>query len=108
MLIAQRFIAGLRSIANAESRSDGCKTPMSNSYVSQLMHCVFSTKERRPMITPELQERMIPYLGGIAREHNTKLIAAGGIDDHMHLLLSLPKTLNISKAMQLLKGGSSK
>lgn len=51
---------------------------------------------------------MIPYLGGIGRENNTKLIAAGGIEDHLHLLLSLPKTLSISKAMQLMKGGSSK
>lgn len=37
-----------------------------------------------------------------------KLIAAGGMEDHVHLLISMPKTLNISKAMQLIKGGSSK
>ncbi len=39
------------------------------SYVSSYHHCVFSTKERRPLITPGLQERLWPYLGGIAREH---------------------------------------
>ena len=81
---------------------------MSHSYVSQLMHCVFSTKERRPIITPELQSRLIPYIGGIARENKMKLISGGCVEDHAHLLLSLPKTLNISKAMQLIKGGSSK
>jgi hypothetical protein len=42
---------------------------MSHSFVSQLMHCVFSTKERRSMITPELQTRLFPYFGGIAREN---------------------------------------
>ena len=72
------------------------------------MHCVFSTKERRPMITPELQSRLIPYMGGIARENKMKLIHVGGVDDHEHLLLSLPKTISISKGMQLIKGGSSK
>ena len=72
------------------------------------MHCVFSTKDRRPMITPALQERMVPYIGGIAREHDTRLIAAGGVDEHLHLLISLSKTMGISKAMQLIKGGSSK
>ena len=36
---------------------------MSHSYVSNLMHCVFSTKERRPFITPELQTRLYPYIG---------------------------------------------
>jgi len=32
----------------------------------------------------------------------------GGVEDHVHLLLSLPSTLTIAKAMQLIKGGSSK
>ena len=72
------------------------------------MHCVFSTKERRPFITPELHARLYPYIGGIAKKHNMRLIAAGGIEDHGHLLLSLPKIFDISKAMQLIKGGSSK
>lgn len=60
------------------------------------------------MITPELQSRLFPYIGGIARENKMRLISGGGVEDHAHLLLSLPKTLNISKAMQLIKGGSSK
>jgi putative transposase len=81
---------------------------MSHSFVSQLLHCVFSTKERRSLITPELQTRLFPYMGGIAREHKIKLISAGGIEDHIHLLISLPKTIDIAKAMQLIKGGSSK
>ena len=81
---------------------------MSHSYVSQLMHCVFSTKERKPLITPELQTRLFPYIGGIARKNKMKLISAGGVEDHVHLLISLPKTLDIAHAMQLIKGGSSK
>jgi len=81
---------------------------MAHSYVSQLMHCVFSTKERRRIITPELQSRLLPYMGGIARENKMKLLHSGGVDDHVHLLLSLPKTMSISKGIQLIKGGSSK
>ena len=60
------------------------------------------------MITPGLQERLYPYIGGIARKNRMKLISIGGIADHIHLLLSLPKTLDIAHAMQLIKGGSSK
>ena len=81
---------------------------MSHSFISQLLHCVFSTKERRSMITPELQPRLFQYMGGIARENKIKLLAAGGVDDHVHLLISMPSTISISKAMQLIKGGSSK
>ena len=81
---------------------------MSHTCISQLLHCVFSTKERRRTITPELQERLWPYLGGIARENRMKAISIGGVEDHVHLLLSLPATISISKAMRLIKGGSSK
>ena len=79
-----------------------------HSFVSCLMHCVFSTKERRQLITPDLQERLYPYLGGIAREHKMKALAIGGVEDHVHALLSIPATLPIAKAVQLLKGNSSK
>lgn len=81
---------------------------MAHSFISQLMHCVFSTKERRPMITPELQPRLFQYIGGIAKVNKIKLLSAGGVDDHIHLLISMPSTISVSKAMQLIKGGSSK
>jgi REP element-mobilizing transposase RayT len=78
------------------------------SYISSYFHCVFSTKERRPLITPELRERLWPFLGGIARQNQIKAIEIGGVEDHAHLLLSLPATMAAAKAMQLIKGGSSK
>jgi putative transposase len=78
------------------------------SYVSSYYHCVFSTKERRPLIPPGFQESLWPYLGGIARQNEMKAIEIGGVADHVHILLSLPATLSIAKAMQLIKGGSSK
>jgi len=79
-----------------------------HSFNSCLMHCVFSVKERRPLLTVSIRERLWPYLGGIARENDLKALAIGGVADHVHLLLSLPATISISKAMQLLKGNSSK
>ena len=78
------------------------------SYVSAYFHCVFSTKERRPFITAPLRERLWPYLAGIARENHMKALEVGGMPDHIHILLSLPPTIPIAKALQLIKGGSSK
>jgi REP element-mobilizing transposase RayT len=72
------------------------------------MHCVFSTKHRQPLLAPEIRERLWPYLGGIARANGMHALAVGGVADHVHLLLSLPATLSVAKAMQLLKGNSSK
>jgi REP element-mobilizing transposase RayT len=47
-------------------------------------------------------------MGGIARENRMKTVAIGGVEDHVHLLLSIPSTLAIAKALQLIKGGASK
>lgn len=79
-----------------------------SSYVSAYFHGVFSTRERRLLITPSVQERLWPFLGGIAREHGMKALRIGGVGDRVHLLLSLPATLPIAKAMQRIKGGSAK
>ena len=81
---------------------------MAHTYCSALFHCVFSTKERRRAIAPELQERLWAYMGGIARENEMKALAVGGTEDHVHLLLSLPSTLTIAEAMRKIKGGSSR
>jgi len=81
---------------------------MAHSFTSSLYHCVFSTKGRRALIAPDLQDRLWPFMGGIARENRMKALAIGGVEDHVHLLLSVPSTLAIAKAIQLTKGGSSK
>ena len=81
---------------------------MPHSYASCLVHYVFSTKHRHKTISPELRERLWPYLGGIARENDMRALAVGGTDDHVHMLASVPATMTIAKAVQLVKGGSSK
>jgi REP element-mobilizing transposase RayT len=81
---------------------------MSHTYVSDLVHCVFSTKERRNSIAPDKQLQLWSYLGGIARKNGFKAVAIGGTENHIHILLSLPATMPLAKAVQLIKGGSSK
>jgi len=80
---------------------------MSHSYICCVMHCVFSTKERKPWINPELRERLFPYFGGVAKANRMNMLAVGGTENHVHLLLSL-SSIPIPKALQLLKGGTSK
>jgi hypothetical protein len=50
---------------------------MSHSYVSNLMHCTFSTKGRYPFINSDLESRLWPSLGGIARENRMKALGRG-------------------------------
>jgi putative transposase len=80
---------------------------MANTFTALHCHVVFSTKNREPWIRPEFEQRLWAYLGGIARENSLKALAVGGIENHVHLLLGLPPTVTVSKAVQLIKGGSS-
>jgi REP element-mobilizing transposase RayT len=80
---------------------------MANTFTSLHYHVIFSTKNREPWIRPEIETRVWSYLGGIARENDLKAILIGGIENHVHLLLGIPPTVAVSKAVQLIKGGSS-
>jgi REP-associated tyrosine transposase len=79
-----------------------------HSFSGILIHCIWTTKNREALLNSELRDRLWPYLGGIARENRMKALAIGGAADHVHTLMSLPATLSVAKALQLLKGNSSK
>jgi len=81
---------------------------VSHTYVSDLVHCVFSTKLRRNLITSEIQPDLWAFLGGIARKNGFKALSVGGTENHVHLLLSLPASMPLAKAMRLVKGASSR
>jgi REP element-mobilizing transposase RayT len=80
---------------------------MANNYTSLNYHLVFSTKNREPWLVESVCERLWPYLGGIARENGMKALEIGGVADHVHILVSVPASLALSKAVQLIKGASS-
>jgi REP-associated tyrosine transposase len=81
---------------------------MSHSYSSVRLHVVFSTKERQDQIPDDLQPKLLAYIAGIARNHGFAAIKVGGTANHVHALLLLPPTVPLAKAMQMLKGSSSK
>jgi len=76
---------------------------MSQTYTRLLYHIVFSTKERRPTIKPEMHL----YLGGIIKRLGGFPFKIGGVSDHIHLLTSIPATIAVSDFMRDLKAGSS-
>ena len=80
---------------------------MANTYTALNYHIVFSTKNRQPFLIEAIRERLFAYLGGITRENGMSALEIGGVVDHVHLLLSMPASLALSKAVQLIKGGSS-
>jgi putative transposase len=81
---------------------------MSHTYCCALFHCVFSTKERHKSISPETQPRLWAYIGGVAKHHGLKALSVGGTEDHVHVLLSLPSSEPVAKAMRAIKAESSR
>ena|SRR5271165_157486 len=79
---------------------------MAHTHICNLVHCVFSTKGRTNSIH-DLQ-RLWQYVGGIARQKKLLLLAAGGTANHLHLLISLPPTVTLAKAVQEIKGNTSR
>ena len=80
---------------------------MANTYTCLHYHVIFSTKNRERWITPEFEERIWAYLGGIARQNDITPLLVGGVDDHIHMLLSIPPAISVSEALKRIKGGSS-
>ena len=79
---------------------------MSHTYDHNLVHCVFSTKDRQNLIRNP--EELWRYVVGLAYAKEIHVIAAGGTANHLHLLVLLPQTMALSKAMQELKANTSR
>lgn len=80
---------------------------MSHTYFQNVMHVVFSTKERRKMIPAGMKERLWSYTAGICKRQKVFVHAIGGVEDHIHLLLQFPATIAISEAIKKIKANSS-
>jgi putative transposase len=80
---------------------------MGSTFFSLHCHIVFSTKERRPFIRSEWRERLHAYLGGIVRNQGGVAETIGGVEDHVHLLLSLRTTHCLADFVRDLKKDSS-
>jgi len=80
---------------------------MAKSYTNLIYHIVFSTKDRRPLITPELRSRLYEYIGGTIRGLGGIALAINGVDDHIHVLAKLRPDKSLSAVLRDLKANSS-
>jgi len=81
---------------------------MPQSFVSLPVHLVFSTKHREPLLHDAPRVRLFEYIGGTLRSQQSKLLAAGGTPDHVHLLVSLNKQIALADLLRDVKSSSSK
>ncbi len=72
-----------------------------------LVHVVFSTKDRAPLLKEPIRPRLFAYLGGIVRSLGGEPLIVNGVADHVHMLLTLPSTVTLAEAMRRIKAKSS-
>ncbi len=80
---------------------------MAQTYSNLLTHIIYSTKGRVPMISAEFSPRLYSYIGGIAREMGAVLLEAGGVEDHVHLLVRYPPRIAVADLVRVVKTNSS-
>ena len=81
---------------------------MSHTYAQNVIHVVFSTKDRRKLMSGEFRPRMWAYAAGVCNKLEIPVLAVGGMEDHIHFLLQIPPTLPVAKAVLAIKSNSSR
>ena len=80
---------------------------MPDSYTNLLYHLVFSTKDRRPLITPDYEVRLYDYIGGTVRNMGGISLELNGTVDHVHLLTKLRPDRAVSDVLRELKASAT-
>src|SRR6266571_5642422 len=81
---------------------------MSQSLVKNLVHLVYSTKNRQLWIPREHRDGLFAYQAGIFKQWESPALLIGGVEDHVHALFSLSKNHALKKVVEEVKKGSSK
>ena len=69
---------------------------------------IFSTKNREPFITPEIEGELYPYLASIFKAQKCPALIINGTADHLHTLFSLSRVIKIADLLEEVKTDSSK
>jgi putative transposase len=70
-------------------------------------HLIWGTQEREPSITPECEKMFYGVLYNKGKELGLKIHAAGNIEDHVHIVISIPPKLSVADCVRHLKGASA-
>lgn len=73
-----------------------------------LLHLIFSTKQRLPLITPDIKADLFAYMGGIVRQMHGVAVIINGTADHVHVLTRVPTDHSAAEMARIVKANSSK
>jgi putative transposase len=115
-LKARNFRAWAEASQRAEAQEKDCRdhpspvkgvTSMSQSLANIIVHLVFSTKDRRPLLRDEERDQLHAYIAGVLKNHDSSLIEINSVRDHVHILFAQSKNHAPSKIVEQIKTASS-
>ena len=92
----------------SDSAPEGRKKSMSRTCANVLLHLIFSTRNRQPLIGPEFRNDLFAYLGGIIREMNGTALIVNGTTDHVHMLVRTRAIQWLAELARVVKANSSR
>lgn len=81
---------------------------MANTYSQIYIQIVFAVAGRFNLIEKSWRDELYKYVTGIIRNHDQKLIAIGGIENHVHILIGLKPNIALSDLVRDIKANSSR
>lgn len=76
---------------------------MSQSLAKNLLHLVFTTKNRIPWIDQSIRPKLFSYMAGIMKEWESPILVIGGVTDHVHILFILSKNYPLKRVIEEVK-----
>lgn len=92
----------------SEFRRNGTRRSVANTYSQIYIQIVFAVSGRENLIGVEWKTHLYKYITGIVKNHEQKLIAIGGVADHIHILLGVEPNMKISDIVRDIKANSSR
>ncbi len=80
---------------------------MPEAYAAIYLHLVWGTWDRAPLLTEEIKRTVYRVIGAECVGLGTEIVAIGGMEDHVHLLVRVPPTLAPADLMKRAKGIST-
>jgi REP element-mobilizing transposase RayT len=87
---------------------EGATQTMPQSLTRLHVHLVFSTKNREPIITDSVRPSLHAYMATVLQNLNCHPVLINSVEDHIHLLFELARTVSVSQAVEDVKKSSSK
>ena len=81
---------------------------MANTYTQMYIQIVFAVKRRQNLIQKNWKDELHKYICGIVNGKGQKVYAIGGVEDHIHILVSIKPNISISDLVRDIKANSSK